>query len=86
MGEHFTQLGNHMTKEAAMNNAIALSANINSRFRGNSSFKKKPRESPMTHLKRVCFMQTPKKLSLLSRTTLERACIFLAIFEQMKIT
>ena len=84
---HFTPLGNHMSKNFLRENAVVLSTNIDVRFPKTSMYKRRTQESPLKHLQRVCvhFKSTRTNFSDHTQTTLERACLFLAIREQTKL-
>ena len=86
MPNHFTPIGNHATAEAMKNDTIAISSNVNSRFKTGSEFKKKHGETPLRHIKRISKIPMPenKRVSKLTITTIERAKLFLAIREQVK--
>lgn len=81
MPNHFTPLGNHDKKETMNDNAMALSINIDERAEG--VLKRKQQETYIKHLKRICKMKNVSSLKSgnVSRTSIERACLFLAIYE-----
>ena len=85
MVNHFTPIGNHPKKETMNNNGLALSIDIDSRLP--CVFKRKGNETYLQHLKRICNIS--KQMMMLNesvftesaRTSIERACLFLAIYE-----
>ena len=78
----FTPLSNSVSINTLENNAISLSTNISQQVGQFHIFHKKPNENVMRHLKRIC--RTPCNKS--DATMVEaksRACLFLAIYEQL---
>lgn len=85
MVNHFTPIGNHPKRTTMKNDGLALSIDIDSRLPG--VFKRKGYETYLQHLKRICNIS--KQMMIFdvaaftesARTSIERACLFLAIFE-----
>lgn len=84
MTRHFTPLGNSVNANTIKNDEIALSMNINTMCQNQGVLQRKPKESSLQHLKRVCNYKQKETMTQLQREVIGRACLFLAIREQIE--
>ena len=83
MAQHFTPLGNHLPREAIRNDTAAISTNIDARFKTGSKYKRRTKETPLQHVKRIADYSANAVQDPLSLETLVRAKLFMAIREQV---
>lgn len=79
----FTPLSNSVSKSTLHNNMISLSTNISQQFGQAHIYHKRPNEKVMSHLKRICRTPCDKSNATMIESK-SRACLFLAIYEQVK--
>ena len=83
MVNHFTPLGNSVTRNTIMNNANLLSKDVDVRVNPQHVYHSKPKEAPLKHLKRICNEKNrPSNNQMVELKA--RVCLYLAIVEQLK--